>query len=185
MANHFLNPRTNICTRGAITKAIRAQGTPSSPPFSAGPFGAARRGPGHCQDSERCGSVRRCRSSREQAATRARAGAFTRPNSCQGGIELQHPASLCSPCGSPAQGQAVLCCCSPEQELRQQHASYGMTFSLLFFLFFPPRFLLLPSKMPTSSYRLTMPGWQLTTSEPSKCNASRSSWKEGGKSQPV
>lgn len=53
------------------------------------------------------------------------------------------------------------------------------------FFFFPPRFLLLPSKMPTSSYRLTMPGWRLMTSEPSKCNAFQCSWEQGGKSQPV
>lgn len=176
------------CNYGSRT--IEAHGTPSSALFS------FRRAVQRCRQSPLCSQDSAGWERLEvppwwgpQAVARAHAGVFTRPDQGQWGTERTCPVSLFaeSPCRSRPASRRVSA--PPVLLLNGNSGSsvpfFGTTFSPFSFLLSPPRFLLQLSKMPTSSCRLTMPGWQLTTSEPSKSNAFKSYSEKGGENQSV
>lgn len=168
---------------------IQAQGTPSSTlfSFSAGLFSIVGQSPECCQDSEHGVSTWRCHSGRGNrlwhvhmpVSSQDRASANERLSMS---ILFAESTRKSSPRGRSFSAAPVLLL---NGKSGSRMPFFGTSFSLFCFLLSTPRFLLQMLKMPTSSYRLTMPGWQLMTSEPSKSNAFKSSYEKGGKNQSV
>jgi len=165
------------------SQTIHAQGTP--PAFTLFSFSAGLWSIAKAPSAARTLSGAWAPGDAARAVARVRARLCSGPNQCQRQAEHHYPASLSaepawkpSPAGRRFSAAPVLL---PNGNSGSSTPFFGTTFSLFCFLLSPARFLLQLSKMPTSSCRLTMPGWQLTTSEPSKSNASKSSYEKGGK----
>lgn len=173
MANHFQNPRTNICTSGVITKAkpFRRRALLPQPvsSVSTGLFSITRQSPGCCRDSG-------------DATLAGTTGCGM--STCQ-----RLPASLfaesmrnSSPRGRRFSAAPVL---PPHGSSGSSTPFLGTAFSLFHLLSSPARSLPQLLKTPTSSYRSTTPGWQPMTSGPSKSDVFKSSHEKRGQSQAV